>query len=605
MKPIEIKHLLLCGMLLTMASGYAATDYSSLNGLQGAALKEAVKQIALRHKAISYPDATWKAFEVCDVREITDPSLPGGSALAWFDMYSNRLVWVSNGHSGMNIEHSVANSWWGGVKNDAYKDLHHLNPSDGDANGRKSNWPLGIISGEPTWSNGLTSIGAPTAATGGGSKTVFEPADEYKGDFARAYFYVFTIYDNISWINEPDYDYMYDLTAYPTLKPWAYNMLLTWAAADPVDEREAKRNQDVASIQENENPFIAIPGLAEYVWGSKRNTPFNLADAQTAPLPNRPAAPNFAADANADYDLAGVNTWTGRWWKEFQIDLGADESVETYYNINGSSLPASDEWIHCAGSLTVPAATQAGEVITIKAYCEPSDRPGRRSSISSLTLTAAEEGSADLRDARWVKVSNASEIDTDSQYILVAEKTGDVMSTEVGTNKFITVAGSVLTDANGEITRLPENTAIVEFVRGGGNQYYVEVSNLALNTVGYISTTAAKKADITAEGMPAVVTLTPEKNVSIDFGTTYGTLQYNASSPRFSVYTSKQVAPALYRCVSNPMTGIDTPAVAPAASGSTRIFTIDGLEILDCPESELPSGLYIIVTPRGVRKVRR
>ena len=71
----------------------------------------------------------------------------------------------------MNIEHSVANSCWGGSKNDAYKDLFHLNPSDATANNRKSNFPLGIVVATPTWTNGVTVVGHPAATTAAGLRT--------------------------------------------------------------------------------------------------------------------------------------------------------------------------------------------------------------------------------------------------------------------------------------------------------------------------------------------------------------------------------------------------------------------------------------------------
>lgn len=226
-------------LLLPIAGSAAGTDYSSLEGKSGASLKQAIKAIAAQHQEISYGDATWDAFRTSDVRMIDGRE-------AWFDMYSNRLVYVSSGHSGMNIEHAVANSWWGGTKGAAYKDLHHLNPSDADANNRKSNNPLGIIDGTPVWSNGMTRIGAPVPGIGGGAMSVFEPADEFKGDFARAYFYVFTIYDDLAWQEAPAC--MYDLTSYPTLRPWASEMLLGWARQDPVDSRESRRNKAVEKL---------------------------------------------------------------------------------------------------------------------------------------------------------------------------------------------------------------------------------------------------------------------------------------------------------------------------------------------------------------------
>ncbi|HBC21704.1 MAG TPA: ribonuclease, partial [Porphyromonadaceae bacterium] len=57
-----------------------------------------------------------------------------------------------------------------------------------------------------------------------------EPADEYKGDFARTYFYMFTIYDDINWsVTQTDRNFMFDGSSYPSLRPWAYTMLLEWS----------------------------------------------------------------------------------------------------------------------------------------------------------------------------------------------------------------------------------------------------------------------------------------------------------------------------------------------------------------------------------------
>ncbi|MDE6329412.1 MAG: endonuclease [Muribaculaceae bacterium] len=578
--------LTLAAAAAVMPALSATPDYSVLNGLKGAALKNAVKQLALPHTEIAYGDATWEVFAHSDVRVI-------GGREAWFDMYSNRIVYVTNGHAALNIEHSVANSWWGGKKNAAYKDLHHLNPSDADANGRKSNNPLGVISGSPTWSNGVTTIGRPTSATGGGSSTVFEPADEYKGDFARAYFYIFTLYDDISWADTPAY--MYDRSSYPTLKPWAYEMLLEWAAADPVDEREVQRNASVAEFQKNENPFISIPGLAEYVWGSKKNTPFDLQDAMTAPLPNRPDAPEFG-----DYYLAGVNTWTGRWWNSFDLYLTAPEGCDIYYAIGDSN-----SWTLSNGVVTVPAAKASGETYTIRAYSVDPTDPSRPGSTATLTLTAVEEGVTDYMHAKWTKVTSASEINADDLYVILSEKANAVMSTTTGmtsSSGYLSVAGNVEPE-NGEINVLPEGSAVVRLVSSGGGQYYVQVNSLALEPAGYIAPIEAKKIQLSEQGMPAQVKLGPEGNVVVNFGSTYGNLQYNSSSPRFSCYTSSQEKIGLYRCVENH----DVSGVAPvvvSAESATRIFTLQGVEVGASLE-QLPAGIYVVVKDGSARKVVR
>lgn len=264
----------------TVRAAVPAGYYNSLEGKSGVELKKAVKDLIADHVVIPYGEAdpnnpfnpvdvaTWTVFAESDVRTVNDH-------LCWWDMYSANNIWVSDGHPGLNIEHSVANSWWGGKSGSqsAYNDLHHLNPSNGDANGQKSNWPLGIIQGNPYWTNGVTTTGTPAAGYGGGATRVFQPYESYRGDFARAYFYIFTIYDDIPW--KDDYAWMYNTMSNLTLKEWAYNMLLEWNSADPVSQKETSRNDVVYTYQENRNPFIDCPQLADHIWGSKQNEPFH------------------------------------------------------------------------------------------------------------------------------------------------------------------------------------------------------------------------------------------------------------------------------------------------------------------------------------------
>lgn len=571
-----------------------ATDYTSLNGKCGAELKSAVKQLSgANFKSITYGDKTWEAFETTDIRMVQ------GRA-AWFDMYSNRLVYVSSGHGGMNIEHSVANSWWGGVKNNAYKDLYHLNPSDADANNRKNNNPLGEISGTPTWSNGLTNIGAPTMTTGGGASTVFEPADEYKGDFARAYFYIFTLYDDISWEETPAY--MYELSAFPTLKPWATEMLLRWAAEDPVDERELSRAKAVSGIQMNVNPYVEIPDLAEYVWGSKNTTAFSYTEPVYAP--NRPDAPVFIAtgSADSDYTLAGVNTWTGRWWDAFSLELTSDAD-DIYY-----SFGDTDAYRLYTAPINIAAAQSAGETISFKAFARTKyNGTDYDSSVSSLTLTAREAGKTDYMHARWEKVVNSDNITDSDIYIItyeVAENNTVMAATAAGTSssKYVNVAGETTNDS-GVITYIPENTGLVRLVSAGGNQYYVSVNDITLKNVGYLYSTAAKSLQIAEEGTEVSIKLSPDKTVAMDFGTSVGTLQYNKQSPRFSAYTSAQQKVTLYRCISDEgdISTVVFPTVASAEEPAIW-YDLNGRRI-DIDRAE--PGIYIRLSDGRPLKIRK
>lgn len=258
-------------LLLLPSLLFAQGDYyRSIDGVKGGKeLKTALHNLIKKHRQIPYgtgTNSTWGAFYTTD-------AVLDGDRRRVVDMYSDSVRYFDRkGRSidGMNIEHSVAKSWWGGTENDAYFDLHHLNPADAEANGRKNNYPLAELS-SVTWQNGVTFVGKANIA--GVSQNAYEPCDEYKGDFARVFMYMFTCYQNLTW----KYTWMnYAKSNYPTLKPWAVDLLLKWHSQDPVSEKERNRNNAVYEIQGNRNPFIDYPQLAQYVWGDSVDCTFSL-----------------------------------------------------------------------------------------------------------------------------------------------------------------------------------------------------------------------------------------------------------------------------------------------------------------------------------------
>ena len=234
--------------------------YNSAVGKKDATLKTALFNIIKNHTQLEYyASATY--FRSTDWN-------PGGY---FWDMYSNnkRSSWTS----ALNREHNLPKSWWSSSPETtvAYSDLHNLYPSDATANGAKSNYPLGEVSGTPVFTNGAVKVG--TNNFQGYNGTVFEPGDEYKGDFARDYMYVVTCYENYAsnWRSTGTSSMLYNNT-YPVFKTYAVNLLLKWHRNDPVSEKETKRNNAVFSIQHNRNPFIDYPALAEYIWGDLKGT---------------------------------------------------------------------------------------------------------------------------------------------------------------------------------------------------------------------------------------------------------------------------------------------------------------------------------------------
>lgn len=252
--------------ILTTFADIPSGYYSSLNGKSEASLKSAIHLLLYNHtKVSSYSDLP-KYFQRTDVhKDITDKR---GNPM-WWDMYAEIPLYTPS-FSGLNREHAFPKSWWGGdTSTPAYTDLNHLYPSEMKANTAKSNFPLGVCS-STSFDNGISKVGPPVTGQGGGAAKVFEPANEYKGDLARAYFYMVCCYQNLTW----KYTYMVQQNTYPTLNSYAINLLLQWHRQDPPSQKEYDRNEEIYKIQNNRNPFIDYPDLAEYLWGNKKGQMF-------------------------------------------------------------------------------------------------------------------------------------------------------------------------------------------------------------------------------------------------------------------------------------------------------------------------------------------
>ena len=287
-KRISLLTLLLCLVILTMqAEVMPAGYYNAIQGKADAELKKALFQIikggdryvyglneyhtttkvqngdTLWRKGDLEAYGTWHGFRSSD--QLSDGTI--------WDMYSTtkRYFPINDGSAaGMDIEHSLPKSWWGGNENDAFKDLYHLNPADRVANNNKSNYPPGILNDSNKVNNGVFFMGKDKEWNG----YAFSVIDEYKGDFARAYFYIATAYHDMKW--DATYSQFVTNDSYLTFTPYLVEVLLQWHRIDPVSEKEISRLDAISSIQHNRNPFIEYPELVEYIWGNKQGESVNL-----------------------------------------------------------------------------------------------------------------------------------------------------------------------------------------------------------------------------------------------------------------------------------------------------------------------------------------
>jgi endonuclease I len=253
----------------TIPPGY----YDPAAGLSGAVLKTALYNIIKGHDSQSYT-YLWTAFYTTDERsdnstQVWDmySDIPGGTPPYIFTLGDDQCGSAGAEGDCYSREHTFPKSWFGGEVSPMYTDLFQIVPSDQYVNNMKSDHPFGRVT-YPTWTS-LNGGKRGPCSSPGYTGVVFEPIDEYKGDFARNYMYMATRYENIisGWQNYNDEGkYVLNGTSYPCYYSWFINLLLDWNTLDPVSQKELDRNEAVYAIQDNRNPFIDHPEYANMIW---------------------------------------------------------------------------------------------------------------------------------------------------------------------------------------------------------------------------------------------------------------------------------------------------------------------------------------------------
>ena len=268
--------------------------YNSTRDLCGEELRQQLHTIIKSHTELDYGQL-WAKFYQTDRRN--------GDTI--WDIYSNcDFIYYTDqcgNYNGecvcYNREHTVPQSWFGDSL-PMKTDLFHVYPTDGAVNGKRGNLPLGTVSNYSYMSTNGSKVGPCTFA--GYSGTVFEPADEYKGDLARTYFYMSVCYKNknLGVANESMFEGS-------QLKPWALQMLIQWHYADPVSQKEIDRNNAIYGIQHNRNPFIDCPYFVDAIWHD--HCDFENCLSPDAGTNIAQTAPKLSAYPNPSADLVNIS----------------------------------------------------------------------------------------------------------------------------------------------------------------------------------------------------------------------------------------------------------------------------------------------------------
>lgn len=257
--------------------------WSSADGKSGKELWTAVSaQTNAGYSSLGY-NGLWTAYKTTDVY----PADSTGKAGKIWDMYGECTFTYGSDQCGSyngvcdcyNREHSIPKSWFGGSTSGIGCDIFHLVPTDGKINSTRSNDEFGEVAGAKnyygngtgaagTWSTDRPTIASTAGEVIHGSGQVFEPKDQYKGDFARGYMGTIIKWQLANMTNSNNFfSGEYTPSGYFGFTQKAVVLMMKWHREDPVSQKEIDRNNGIQKTQGNRNPFIDYPYLAEYIWG--------------------------------------------------------------------------------------------------------------------------------------------------------------------------------------------------------------------------------------------------------------------------------------------------------------------------------------------------
>lgn len=172
-----------------------------------------------------------------------------------------------------NREHTIPQSYFGDGVQPMYSDAHFVIPSDKRVNAQRGDLPYGKVNAANWTSINGSKRGSNlnSGYSAGFTGIVFEPIDEFKGDFARLLFYFATRYetDLVGFYNASASlsKVMFDGTSGHSFSPTFLNILLTWNQQDPVSAKEIVRNDAIYARQNNRNPYIDHNEYVTSIWG--------------------------------------------------------------------------------------------------------------------------------------------------------------------------------------------------------------------------------------------------------------------------------------------------------------------------------------------------
>ena len=216
---------------------YSNSYYNSTNDLEGTALFQALRnRISNPYTDLGYTSARDQMYASID-------NLNGQVECAYTGRTASFSTRSGANSNNFNCEHTFPQSFYNSNV-PMRSDIHQLFPTDVTSNSRRGNLPFGMVTSSPSWQQGGSKQG----------NGVFEPRDAQKGRTARAMLYFALRYQD-----------------YSNFLSGQESVLRNWHAAFPPNVAERTRNQAIANIQQNRNPFVDHPVLIDRLGAYAQN----------------------------------------------------------------------------------------------------------------------------------------------------------------------------------------------------------------------------------------------------------------------------------------------------------------------------------------------
>ena len=571
-----------CTELSTQAQAYypAGSTYEDLILLDGKKTTDSTVAIGsplfnrLQSMMQLTDSVTYKS--LTEYWEYTDAN--NGSTHAWY-IYDDLM---STRSEDLDREHVWPKSHGNFYESGAGADLHHLRPCFRNTNSARGNMTMGDVrlknlSGVKTRTNanGETILWSASTYTGNSSDPcdgLVEVKDDIKGDVARILLYVYVTYGNSNT----------DKNLFTTCDPYGSTdndgkkvieslaTLLRWIAIDPVDEWEMRRNDLCQDVQGNRNVFIDYPELAWYLFeqedsmpemqtpsghasGSGNQYKIEAISSDTSmgtvtldgqvitafPKEGCRTAGYEVVEGSADVTRNGdVFHVTPRSDCKIKIIFEAKTKVTLTYRVNGALYKTEE--VYQGDAVTLPAGISAPEGWTFAGWVTTSfdrtDEKPKNIYISTFTpeadttlyalFTQTEAGGG---DGEWTRLTSLDQLASGTKVVFAAKEYNSVAG-PLMSNKYLDKVACTFSSDKNKIPSLPSDATV--FTLGGSSGAWTFTSSS-----GTLYCNGRTSLNYSGTGINTwTISLNSGNTAVSSTNTSYGSIEYNASSPRFTTY---------------------------------------------------------------------